>query len=894
MLKALNLPLPAGICCLGVSFLCHQIFCALLRKLSITLFILILLGAAIWAVDRWSILPIFSVNPMDIVPAEASVIVTLSEMDKILEFTGQDTSDAWQHALLTLPGFREDLVNVNRLIDTLFPSRMLIDRTDGAFCLVPVGDGKMAGTWIIDLRNMGNFDPVEWLKAKRLNYQSSSFRGQEVCTVRWGDNRQLALGRVRNLLVIGKLPYQVEAALAAQETPVNWMDALRTEASAEALCSIYLHPERWKDIIDQLFTEAGRPVGYDWAEWLEGARIDLFRQGEGYRLGGQVRSNGQWMDNRVPPAAMQADLWGMLPANTAAIKAVNLEDPLGYFREHRSGGVRRFQRFFLPWMHGPLLELTLRPFNAQLEARQLYFFGFRDESRVREAMNEWMEEVGILESIDYQGFLLTQVYESESLYPFSGENWDNPWWTIVDGYVILATNRSTLENWIDQYVVGNGLPLTEVARQVTLSESSGQFTFFLDWKQWRTGWQYLFEDDALADAIAHLGQLAFRVKTEGKQGDLHGLWMPLPELEEEEDLSWRTVLTNQITGGPWPAKGREGNPLIFAQDAANRLYLLDGAGKIKWQQPLDSRILSPIETLRWGGNAAYTFNTATAIYLMDQSGNPIAPFPLRLSNPTRLPQTVVDFSADHNYSFFTVSTDGCVYGYEMDGGPVAGWNPQCELGQVQQPLLHFQVDNKDYLVLRNSGGTVRAFARDGTIRLQADFPAGPGHAALQWQALAGKEQIVSCTDSGLVEVIPLEGEPIQFQLPVGPNLDVDLIYHDFLGDSRNDYLLSSGRTVALHAYTNRGLVRQFEQNMPQPVDEVFSVPSPDGGKAKIGVLLANNAKIYMLSGNGATLPGFPLAGSTTFFLADLFKTGETHLIVGYQDEILAYRLPDLQ
>ncbi|PHN07523.1 DUF3352 domain-containing protein [Flavilitoribacter nigricans] len=865
------------------------------RKLIYTIGILGFLGLAVWALDRWSIFPILPAAATDIVPSEASVVVTLSGMESGLMLGDGAEENAWQRSISLLPGLDEDLRNINSLIDTLFPSRTAIDRADGLVSIVPVGNGRVAGTWIFDLRNMGgNLEPEEWLRAKRLRFQSSSFRGQLVYTIDLGDGDKVALSKFRNLLILAKLPFQVEAALATEGNTDHWIDELLPSENPDALCSVYLHPRNWKDLIDQLFTPAGRPVAYTWSDWLERCRIDVFPEQDGYRLEGNSLSDGEWLDNQVPPAALESDLWGMLPANTAGIRALNVGDPLTYFRLHHSGSVRRFQRFFLPWIQGPLLELTLRPFNAQMEERQLYFFGFTDQTSVREALNEWMEEVGVLQTEDYQGFQLTQVYENESLFPFSDESWDNPWWTIVGNYVVLATNQNSLESWVDQYVVGNALPLTETVRQITLSESGGQFAFFLDWKQWRTGWQYLVENGDWARTLPALGQLALRVKTEGRRGKISGLWRPGAELQEAGDLSWRQVLSNRVAAGPWLVREAAGKPQIAAQDATNRLYLLDEAGRIKWQQTLDGKILSPIKTLQVGNVPALTFNTANAIHLVDMDGKPISPFPLELRNPTALPQTVIDFSDDRNYNFFAVSTDGCVYGYELNGGAVPGWNPLCQLGEITQPLLHFQHDNKDYLALRNTNGTLRAFARDGSPRLLGDFPPGPAHSSLQYQLLAGRERIVSCTDSGVVEVLPLIGDPIQIRLPVGNNLGVRMIYEDFRGDDRKDYLLSSGNALALHTYNDRGLVRQFERSFPQKVDRIFKVDQPGKDASQIGLLLESSGKIYLLSPEGEVVNGFPLAGSTSFFIVDLFQAGEPHLIVGYQDEILAYRMAALQ
>lgn len=876
----------------GLSYLCHQISSTLQRKLSFTIGIILFLGLGIWAVDRWSILPILPAEPTDVIPAEASVVINLPDMERILKMDGPENTNAWEKAIMSLPGFREDIQQLNLLIDTLFPSRTALDRTNGLLSLMPVGSGQLAGTWVIDLRTLGNLNPEEWLNARRLNYQTSSFRGQLVWTVTLEGQRRMAISKFRNLLIIGKLAYQVEAVLAAESREDHWMNELLPANDVDALCSVYINPHQWKDLIDHLFTQEARAIGYRWSEWLESLRIDVYAEGEGYRLEGSSLARREWLDNKIRPAANQADLWGMLPANTAGIKAINLEDHPAYFRQHARGRVGRFQRFFLPWMEGPLLELTLRPFNAKLEDRQLYFFGFTDKSNVQESLNEWMGEVGILQNIDYQGFSLTQVYESESLFPFSKESWDNPWWTIVGDYVVLATNQNTLQNWIDQYVVGSALPLTAVARQMTLSESGGQFSFFLDWKLWRTGWQYLIADQELSRAIADLGQLAFRVKTEGGRGRFSGLWMPHPpELERSGDLSWRRVLSNKVVAGPWLGTDAAGKALIMAQDATNRFYLLDDAGKIRWQQLLEERILSEVKTIELPQGKALTFNTASAIHLLDLSGNAIPPFPLRLSNPTSLPQTVIDFSDNQAFTFFTVSTDGCVYGYTLDGGAVPAWNPKCDLGNVRQALLHFQNDNKDYLVLRNEEGILRVFARDGSLRLQSDFPSGPSRSPLQYQLLGGREQIVSCTDSGLVEILPLEKAPLQLRLPVGNNLGVRMIYEDFQGDGRKDYLVSSGHTVALHVYTDRGLIRQFETSFPQPVDRVFRVSGSNKNEGSFGVLLDNNAQIYLLSEKGETLPNFPLAGNTPFIITDLFQAGEPHLIVGYQDEILAYRMP---
>lgn len=853
-----------------------------------------MLGISIWALDRWSVLPILPLGAVDVIPADAGIVLTIPELGRLIRPDANTPDNPWHRALVAVPGFQEDLRTINALIDTLFPSRVVLDRAPALLSLVPVGNNALKGTWIIDLRQLGKLQPETWLTAKQLDYQTSSFRGQTIWTIRLADGRQLTVGKIRNLLILAGLSYQVEAVLAVSSGQSSWVDALSANPGPDRLGSVFIHAQLGQAVLDNLLSPDGKKNAGDWSDWFRYVRLDIYAEKDGYRLEGQSSSDGQWLDSHRSPGPVEESIWSILPANTAAVKAINIDDQQSYFRGRSSGTVGRFQRFFLPWLEGPLLEITIRPFDAQLEDRKLYFFGFEDQDRVTEALNDWMEEVGVLTNLDYQGFRLTQVYENEQLFPFSNRNWSNPWWTVVGNYLLLAADRIALENWIDQYIVGNTIPLTEVARQITLSESGVPFSFFLDWKQWRTAWRYIIADQDLANALAGLGQLSLRVKTEGRSGSIRGLWLPQPGLEEEEDLSWRLTLSDRVANGPWLNRDETGHPLITVQDAAHQLYLVSATGKINWRLPLKQEILSDVRTIDLADRPALTFNTAEAVHLLDLEGNPIDPFPIRLGNPTVLPQTTIDFSDNRQYSFFVISTDGCVYGYDLSGASMPGWNPRCGFGDVGQPLLHFQNDNKDYLVVRNSGGQIQGFARDGSPRLIDSFPYGPAISPLQLQLLADKDQIVNCTDSGRIDLLTLSGRTEQFRLPVGENHEVKMVYENLGGDQQKDYLLASDMSLALHTATRRGTVRQFERTFPEKIDRIFYVPSFGKEQARIGLTLGNSNRIYLLSRTGEVEAGFPLAGSTPYFFTDLFRTGEPHLIVGYREELLAYRLLDLQ
>lgn len=793
-----------------------------------------------------------------------------------------------------MPGLQADVNLANQLINTLFPSRNFIDQARGLVSITAIDKEQLGLTWVIDMRNLGNLQPTEWLQKKGLRFRTTSFRGQPVWTVELPGKEELALATYRNLLILGRRPYQVEAVLVGAADGNNWLKALGSPSDESGTFTVYWNPSNWGDIRNTLFSEPGQSLFGDWEKWLNSAKIVCQPDSSGLRLTGELSVAGRYLDSPSRAGVTEGALWSLLPANTAAVKVINTADNPQYFGQITGQSISRFRRFLLPRLQGPALELDLRPLNAQIAERRLHFYSFDDKDRMEEALNAWMAEVGILRSVDYQSFLLTQVNEDQSLFPWSDQNWQNPWWTIVGSYLLISQSRTTLENWIDQYTVGNTIPLTETVRQLTPSVSGGQFYFFLDWEQWRTAWRDIVKDRQLAEALPELGQSVMSIHSQGTTAELTGYWSQPQQTGAEGNLVWRQRVSDLITGGPWVCAIDQKEQLILAQGWDDQLFAYDINGKLQWQRHWDGPIISPIQTIALQDRRALVFNTRNAIYLTELDGTPIAPFPLSLRNETDQPVTVVDFSANRDYSFFTVSTDGCIYGYELSGGPIEAWSPKCNLGPIDHPLLHFQDSNRDYLVIRNAYGTVRAFARDGSPRLSADFAGGAAAMWPQFQSQNGRKQIVMASDSGLIQTLSLEGQSFQFQLPIAPAPALRMISEDFFGSSRPDFLVASGRQLSLHGYTSNGMRRQFEKNFPQRIVQVFATTTIGKDKKQIGLLLLPAERIYLLDERGDIWPGFPLAGSTAFLLTDLFQTGEQQLIVGYRDEIIVYQLGKVQ
>ena len=68
---------------------------------------------------------------------------------------------------------------------------------------------------------------------------------------------------------------------------------------------------------------------------------------------------------------------------------------------------------------------------------------------------------------------------------------------------------------------------------------------------------------------------------------------------------------------------------IFVQDLANRVYLINGTGRVQWKQAVDGPILGGVHQVDFykNGKLQYLFNTARKIHLIDRNGNYVERYP---------------------------------------------------------------------------------------------------------------------------------------------------------------------------------------------------------------------------------------------------------------------------
>ncbi len=330
---------------------------------------------------------------------------------------------------------------------------------------------------------------------------------------------------------------------------------------------------------------------------------------------------------------------------------------------------------------------------------------------------------------------------------------------------------------------------------------------------------------------------------------------------------------------------------IMVQDKANNLYLINNMGRILWKRPLDGRILSEIFQIDYYRNNKfqYLFNTSDRLYLLDRNGNHVARYPFSLPATATTGLSVFDYDNNRDYRVFLPLDDRKVYLFDKTGARVPGWGiPQTE-GIVKQPVQFFRTSGNDYLVfsdryrnyIMDRRGNHRVTPQKGFIRNSVS-PFYLEHRNSERSAL------VTTTADGVMARIMLPSGRTELI----EKTKVEGTDHFFLlvHESNPTYVIITPDQMNIYD-SNLQCVVDSEFKFPvQTVADVYKFSAADH---KIGIVSADESKIYLYNIDGTIYKGFPLKGTSRFSIGflkssayrfNLITGGENNYIYNYRVE----------
>ena len=357
-----------------------------------------------------------------------------------------------------------------------------------------------------------------------------------------------------------------------------------------------------------------------------------------------------------------------------------------------------------------------------------------------------------------------------------------------------------------------------------------------------------------------------------------------PVLKEEPQTIWRSKLDGNVAIKPQLVDNHRdpNNKEVVIQDDQDNLYLINKEGVAIWKLKLPGKIMGEIHQIDYyrNGRLQYLFNTKNQLHLIDRNGNNVARFPINFRSPATNGVAVFDYDNNRNYRFFIACENKKIYAYDREGRIVSGWKFKGTDRTVLNPVKHFRVNNKDYIICSDRYKTY-ILDRQGRVRVttSVNFEHSQNHVYLVKDE-GGKPALAATDTKGLIH--------LQFFDGTNKTLDVGSFgskHHfttgDLTGDGKTDYIFADGNELKVYSVSGKKMIEyRFNETITNRPN-IYTFSSSD---RKIGVVCSNENRIYLLNPDGTIYDGFPLHGNTDFSIGYFNRSNPYfNLVVGNKD-----------
>ena len=736
----------------------------------------------------------------------------------------------------------------------------------------------------------------------------SSFKGHTLFALRLENGEKIVVTSRRNLLLFSRFSYLVEDALVQMENRSSWWTKNTFNGDRNAETEISLR------IIIRTEVLAGRLRGHTTAWWT---RLPDWIAGNADWWNLSRNNSGHWqvsvgLSEKLPLSDgvnwdNRQSLFSILPDNTALFARVGFQSGkqlTGFLPSDTE--TSDFEAYICPWVGNEAAYFIIEPYSQGMAEEQFIAIGIADSISARLKLQQYGARHGLLKQYDYQTFEVSQFLNPSLIAPAAGNNsagFQNPACAILGNYVVFASSCPAIELLIDKYIVSQTLGnmpdfllLTQMPAKKSDIFIGLNFTYLPLFIKNMFGTELYpgAEKDILSLQQSGLTSLNF-ITVDGKRFDAGAISRPVGESRTGASILWKAALSGEAVGTPTiiPLSDTGTETSVFVQDDQHHLYRFSEGGGLVWRKQTEGQILSRVYCIDFykNGKPYFLFNTADAIWIVDDEGREMEGFPLKLQSPATNGLIVVDFYNTRSYSLFIACKNGNLYGFDQYGRPLAGWNPRAGAGLVSFPMVHFKWQNKDYLTALSHDGLLSVFNRQGAphfspVRLEGSFTTCPP----QYDDNPDFPRIVCMNASGRVFVSNLQGQTSGL-LSAGNSKGLPfLVLQDFAGNKRRDIAVLRGQDLKIHIYEGARLNTRFQHTFSDTQDTLFMAGCCD----RLGSLNRRKRRIYLTDKNGTPHPAFPLAGTTPFVLSQIFPNRKDYvLIAGNGSALYAYKIDQI-
>ncbi len=498
-----------------------------------------------------------------------------------------------------------------------------------------------------------------------------------------------------------------------------------------------------------------------------------------------------------------------------------------------------------------------------------------DPSLTQEAVAQYLSANGVFREIGLSAFSAPSLF-SEAFYPLIRANTYNQMFQL-DNFFVFAENKAVTKRIISSYKNNNCLDKASYfeGHQSQLSNASSLLYFKMQGNIPTSLLGFMDTKDASNLPMISLKKYPLAALQFSYDRDFAHVNYICKEASSAKQISstvsevFSIELPNELVQDPQLfTNHRTKDKDVVVQDMTNTLHLISVSGKTLWKQKLDSQILGEIQEvdILRNGKKQMAFATKNTFHVLDRTGKPVAPFPIKFKDPITQPLAVFDYDNKRKYRF-VVTQDNEVYMYDAKGKTVKGFTFKKAKSTIVLPPKHIRLGNKDYIAIAEKSGKLNLLSRTGKSRVNVtksfSFSGTP--------VMKEGRNFVVITSNNKKESISASGKVSTKILDVSGNYSFSVKGKTKI--TLDDNLLRIDNTLVELPFGIYTKPRAFYANKT----------------TYVSITETQENKVYIYDKNGRLLSGFPLFGSSSAVIGNGAKKGKLRIAVkGGAKEVLLY------
>lgn len=477
---------------------------------------------------------------------------------------------------------------------------------------------------------------------------------------------------------------------------------------------------------------------------------------------------------------------------------------------------------------------------------------------------------------------------------FAGIN--SQYYTVYENYLICGDNLAGMNNYLQNLLIGKTLSNDSIYNLNNKNDQQKP-NFYLYSKVPKV---FLLKDALLKpdlstaiakseDVIRKFSVFTWQFSVSGKMvKNLVSLRFD-PNAKEEPQAVWQIHLDGKLAQKPsivFNHKDLQNKEVIVCNDQ-NNVSLINKDGQVLWTIKVPGEIISDIHQIDLFHNNKfqYMFNTKTQLFCIDRMGNKVGKFPVTLKSMASNGVSIIEYGNNREYRFVIAGEDRKIYLFDIFGKLIPKWNFDGTETDVLQPVQHYDINGKDYLVVYDKQN-IYYLDRQGKMR-EGQPESFVRSSNPIYFANDGNARLISTDQSGRIHIIDFSGQAEVKDLGKYGSAH-RFVAQDLDGNGSPEYIFADGKKLTIFSSDGKKIGERSFADVISEIPHAY----PMGGSMKIGVVVKGENKVYLLEKNGSVIKGMPLDGDTGFVLGKFNEANSwSNLIVGSSGNMLVnYRI----